>query len=849
MGLREYFQKRSFGKTPEPKGKKKHNHGWRQLRFVVQEHHATALHYDFRLEMDDVLKSWAVPKGPSMNPHDHHLAIQTEDHPYDYRNFEGVIPEGNYGAGNVIVWDEGWYEPRAEDGDEESLLRDLKKGHITFIMHGEKLKGEFALIKMPHAKEDNAWLLIKKGDEYATEEDIAAQDESVRTQRKVDDLGAHGKLPSLNDYPKATKPWTVKPMLCTLVTEPFDREGWLFEIKWDGYRAIASKHGNKMELYSRNQLDFSERYTPIVETLRELKHDVILDGEIVVVDDEGLAHFEWMQNWRKDPRGHLQYHIFDILWCDGRDVRTMPLHSRKALLKAILPARSSVLLYSDDIEVAGLKLFHEMQHRGLEGMVAKNATSEYREDVRGNDWLKVKTHLRQEVVIGGYTEPRGGRTYLGSLLIGTYEKGEFVYRGHSGGGIPDDQRKQLQEKLAKLERRSSPFSIKPKPNAPVHWVRAELVCEMEFSEWTKEGYMRQPEFKGLRPDKKAKDVHREKPRPGALSAVSASPARAPGATPASPGSDTAAARKPGKTSADANRTAPPHLPFEPTHLDKIFFPKHAYTKGDLFEYYTTMADYILPYLKDRPLSLNRMPNGIKGESFFQKNNEHLPDWVPSANIWSDSNNTNLHWIVGYDLKTLLYIVQLGSIEINPWNSRVKHLDKPDWIVIDLDPEGVTFNDVVTVAETVHEVCEEWSIPAYPKTSGKTGIHIFIPTGAKYTYEQTKNLAHLIALEVNKRQPKLTSVERMPKKRQHRIYLDFLQNREGQTLAAPYSVRPTEEASVSMPLHWDEVKKGLDPMDFTIKNAATRLKRTGDLWAPILGKGIDLAKVLKKIEKT
>ncbi|HKX24441.1 MAG TPA: DNA ligase D, partial [Candidatus Saccharimonadales bacterium] len=609
--------------------------------------------------------------------------------------------------------------------------------------------------------------------------------------------------------------------LCTLVEEPFDRDDWIFEIKWDGYRAVGTKHGDELALYSRNHLDFSGKYTPVVEALREIKHDVILDGEIVVVDNEGRAHFEWLQGWHKKPEGNLQYHVFDILWCDGHDVRSMPLLRRKALLKAILP-KSSVLSYSDHVENKGLSLFHEMQRRGLEGMVAKNANSSYREEVRGNDWLKIKTHLRQEVVIGGYTEPRGGRQYLGALLVGVYDdKGEFVYIGHSGGGIADEQRKQLQLKLAKLERKTSPFSTEPKPNAPVHWVKPELVCEMEFSEWTSEGSMRHPEFKGLRPDKKPTDVHREKvkkTKTGTSPTVSASPAAA-------------------------------KLPFEPTHLDKVFFPKHKYTKGDLLEYYTEMAEYILPYLDGRPLSMNRMPNGIKGPSFFQKNNEHLPDWVPSADIFSDSNNEDLHWIVGGQLDTLLYVTQLGSIEINPWNSRVGNLDKPDWIVIDLDPEGVTFNDVIDVAKTVREVTDEWGIPTYPKTSGKTGIHIYIPMGAKYTYEQAKNLAHLIVLEVNKRQPKITSVERNPEKRKHRIYLDFLQNREGQTLAAPYSVRPTPEASVSMPLHWDEVKKGLDPMDYTIKNAAKRLKRTGDLWKPVMGKGIDLAKVLKKIESS
>jgi bifunctional non-homologous end joining protein LigD len=329
----------------------------------------------------------------------------------------------------------------------------------------------------------------------------------------------------------------------------------------------------------------------------------------------------------------------------------------------------------------------------------------------------------------------------------------------------------------------------------------------------KEGYMRHPQFEGLRPDKKPTSVHREMPKKTAPVA-----AKADGA-----------------------------LPFEPTHLDKVFFPKAKYTKGALFTYYTAVSEYILPYLKGRPCSMNRMPNGITGESFYQKNNEHLPDWVPHADIFSDSNNADLHWIVADTLPTLLYMVQLGCIEINPWNSRVDHLDKPDWIVIDLDPEGVTFEDVIAVARTVKDACDEWAIPVHPKTSGKTGIHIFIPTGATYTSEQCRNLAHLIVLEVNKRQPDITSVERNPEKRKHRIYLDWLQNRQGQTLAAPYSVRPTPEATVSMPLHWEEVKKGLKPTDFTIQNALARLKKTGDLWAPVIGKGIDMSKVLKKIE--
>lgn len=811
MGLGDYFRKRKFSETPEPQPDAAPT-APHKLAFVVQEHHATRLHYDFRLEIDGVLKSWAVPKGPSMDPSEHHLAIQTEDHPYQYRTFEGTIPAGNYGAGNVIIWDQGWYEPRAETDDPQKVLRqELKKGHLTFVLHGKKLHGEFALIKFhgPQA-EENAWLLIKKGDDFASKQDITKQDESVVSHKKVDDLG--GKMANLSAYPKKAEPWRVKPMLCTLVEEPFSREGWLFEIKWDGYRAVGTKHGGDAQLYSRNGIDFAVKFPPVFEALHDFKHDVIVDGEVVVIDKDGAPHFEWLQNWNRARDGALHYYIFDILWCDGHNVRSMPLTERKKLLKQILP-KNDVLRLSDDIPTEGQKLFKEMERRHLEGMVAKKADSPYQEDARGANWLKIKTHMRQEVVIAGFTEPRGGRKYLGSLIVGVYDKDGFVYVGHSGGGIPDNQRMELRAHLAKRERKTSPFATDiPKTDTAVHWVRPELVCEMSFSEWTKEGYMRQPTFEGMRPDKKPTDVHREKAKKEAPLA-------------------------PVKTSGS---------PVEFTHLDKVFFPKHKYTKGDLVGYYTSVKDFILPYLKDRPCSMLRMPNGITGEGFFQKNNEHLPSWVPHTDIFSDSNNADLRWIVGGDLNTLLYMVQLGCVEINPWSSRVQQLDKPDWAVIDLDPEGVTFKDVIDVARTVHQVCEEWKVPAYPKTSGKTGIHIFIPMQAKYTYEQVKNFAHLLVLEVNKRMPDITSVERMPEKRKHKIYLDFLQNREGQTLAAPYSVRPTPDASVSMPLHWDEVTPSLKPTDFTIKNALARLQKVGDLWKPALQKGVDLKKVLDTI---
>ena len=779
MGLGKYFQKRRFGQTPEPKGSVKAKAS-KRLAFVVQEHHASQLHYDFRLELDGVLKSWAVPKGPSLDPKEHHLAVAVEDHPYAYRKFEGVIPEGQYGAGNVIIWDEGWYEPRAETTDPVKTLRkELRDGHLTFILHGKKLQGEFALIRMHN---DDNWLLVKKGDRYA----------------RVGDLHGSHKVPDLSAYPKKARITSkIHPMLATLIDKPFNRDGWLFEIKWDGYRAIAHKHGSDVELYSRSGQDFLEKYPEVAEAVRRLKHDVILDGEIVVTDADGQPEFEKLQNWHQNHNGNLRYYVFDLLWCDGRDLRQAPLLERKRILHALL-AETDVLRYSDHIEAKGEGLFKEIRKRGLEGVVAKQADSPYHENERGPNWLKIKTQARQEVVIGGFTEPRGSRKHLGSLLVGIYRHGQFIYTGHSGGGIPDDQRRQLREQLLALEQDKSPFVEQPTPNAPVHWVQPKIICEMSFSQWTSDGLMRHPKFEGLRSDKVPRKVHQE--------------------TPAF------------------------------THLDKVFFPKHNFTKGDLIDYYTSVAPYILPYLKDRPLSLLRQPHGITDEGFFQKNMEHLPDYVPGVDIFSESHNGNLHWMVGGSLATLLYAVQLGSIEINPWNSRVGRLDKPDWIVIDLDPNGKrTFKEVVRVAQTVKAVCDDWQVSAYPKTSGKTGLHIYIPMAAKYSYEQARNFAHLLVIEVSQRQPKLTSIERVPDKRPNQIYLDWLQNRAGQTLAAPYSVRPTPDATVSMPLHWDEVTPELKPTDFTIKNALRRLKRTGDLWKPVTGKGSDLAKVLKTIE--
>ncbi|MGD8373662.1 MAG: DNA ligase D [Candidatus Woesebacteria bacterium] len=792
MSLSDYSKKRNFSSTPEPAVgvAKKHT----KLAFVVQQHQASHLHYDFRLEIDGVLKSWAVPKGPSMNPHEHHLAVMVEDHPYSYKDFEGEIPKGSYGAGTVKIWDKGYYEPRKSNASEDlmTLKQGLESGHITFVLHGKKLKGEFALVRLHNSSQEKAWLLIKKADKYA--------------KKSLEEK------PSLSDYPKKPMPKNVNPMLCILTDEPFSKEGWRFEIKWDGYRAIASKRRGDVRLYSRNHNDFTDKFEPVMQALHDIKHDVVVDGEIVSVDSEGVSHFEWLQNWQSNPRGVLQYQIFDILWCDGVDVQKMPLNLRKFLLKSVLP-KSKTLHLSDDVEIKGEDLFKQAQGHGLEGVVAKRDGSQYKQGERGNDWLKIKTHMRQEFAIGGYTEPKGSRKYLGSLLLGVFEGKKLIYAGRSGGGMSEELRKTLSQQLAKIQISASPFNTMTKLNSVVHWVRPELVCEVSFSEWTQEGRLRQPKFEGLRSDKKPAEIKVEKSTlPKANSMISKL-----------------------------------NLPFEATNLDKVFFPKHGYTKDDLFEYYISVAKYILPYIKGRALSLNRMPDGISGQSFFQKNNPHLPEWASYADIFSESNNTNLRWLVGRDEATLLYAVQLGSVEINPWNSKVSHLTRPDWAVIDLDPHGVGFDKVIETAKTVHAICQEWKIPNYVKTSGIAGLHIYIPLHAKYTNDQAKNLAHLIALETNSRLPKTTSVLRSPDKRQRKVYIDFLQNREGQTVVAPYSVRPTADASISMPLAWSEVDMGLDPSMFNIKNALKRIKKVGDLWTPVLKEAVDLKAVLEKID--
>jgi bifunctional non-homologous end joining protein LigD len=834
MGLQKYKEKRDFKKTPEPEGKEEKPIG--PLRFVIQKHEATRLHYDFRLEMGGVMKSWAVPKGPSLDPEVKRLAMETEDHPISYNKFEGIIPQGQYGGGKVMIWDSGNYVPEGIAEIEESDKKALEmyhKGEIKFVIKGEKIKGGFALVKTHLSGEENAWLLIKHKDQFISKDDITQKDKSVTTGRSLKEIedGAEKKhevwnsnqSAEINSLPNSKFPKEIKPMLATLIDEPFDNENYIFEIKWDGYRAISEIKNGEVNIYSRNQQSFNEKYKPIHDTLKLIKQDMVLDGEIVVVDKKGKANFGLLQNYGKTKDNGLMYYVFDILYLDGKDLQNIPLFERKQILQNALPDLPNVKL-SSHIETEGKKFFKAALRQGLEGIMGKNKNSIYRQNERTDDWVKVKTKARQEAIICGFTEPRGSRKYLGALILGAYENNKLKYIGHTGGKINEISLKDLRDKLDKIETSNSPFEERVAPNAPVHWVKPIMVCEVTFQEWTEAGIMRIPIFEGLREDKDSHDVSIEKSK------------------------QTKKEIKKSPTLLSKSKTFNKN-PVSISNPDKVLWPDEGYTKMDLLNYYKEISDFILPYLKDRPESLKRNPNGVRDDGFFQKDvDPPLPNFVETIKIKSDSENKEIDYLLCQNVETLLYMANLGCIEINPWNSTINDLDKPTWLVIDLDPLDVNFQTVVDVAITTREVLEKYEIPGYPKTSGASGIHVYIPMGNNYTSEQARQFAEILVKIINTKLPEITSIERNPNKRRNRVYLDYLQNRSGQTVAAPYCLRPKPGATVSTPLKWVEVNKKLTPQLFDIRTIFKRLEKVGDLWKPVLGDGIDLSKALKTISK-
>jgi len=610
-------------------------------------------------------------------------------------------------------------------------------------------------------------------------------------------------------------------MLAFLSEEPFDSDEWLFEIKWDGYRAIAEIENRQVNLYSRELNSFNKKYPSIVSALNLIGNDMVLDGEIVVLNNEGKSDFQLLQSYENTGKGNIVYYVLDILYHDGKDLINIPLSHRKKLLKNILPDIQNIR-YNDHIMKEGKAFYRLAEEKGLEGIMAKKLNSKYLINRRSKDWLKLKIKKRQEAIIAGYTEPKGSRGYFGSLILGVYDQNrELIYIGHTGTGFTEDVLENIYRKLQLIKRKTSSFKTEPKTNTPATWVSPELICEVEFTEWTQEGLMRQPVFLGLREDKISKEVRKELP-------------------------DVKSNDKKNTTLKRENKNNPS---FKISNPDKVYWPDDGYKKEDLINYYRNISKYILPYLKDRPESLLRHPDGIKGESFFQKDITQLnADWLNTKNIFSGSEDKRIKYLICNDEKTLIYMANLGCIEINPWFSRIENLDNPDYLVIDLDPLEIEFDKVVETAITVKEVFDEAGTDSYCKTSGATGLHIYVPLDAKYDYDTAVKFAHIIAKLVHSRLPQITSLERSPSKRPKKVYLDYLQNRKGQTLAAPYSVRPRPGAPVSTPLDWTEVKTGLNPVDYNIKTIFKRLERKGDIFKKVLGKSIDIKKCLAKLQK-
>lgn len=847
MSLTVYDKKRDFKRTPEPRSVKASAKKTR-LSFVVQKHDATRLHYDFRLEMDGVLKSWAIPKGPSMIAGEKRLAIMVEDHPLKYGKFFGEIPEGNYGAGTVEIWDKGTYIPSIETEDpQETLLEMLKKGDIKFSLKGTYLKGRFAIFNLKNDEKPNEWMLVKKADEFALDVFDIEGIQSLKTKKNAD------RRKSKKEDPDPFPDPLPKPMLAQLAGDVPDKPAWIYEMKLDGYRMLCSVKDGNGKLVSRGGNNYTEQFKILLEDLGKIEENLILDGEVVSENAKGLSDFQLLQNYVKTRKGDLKYYIFDLLYLNGHNIMNIPLLKRRDLLGAFFRKykfrRISVLGYQTG---DGKDLFKKLSLKGYEGIIAKDPESRYLPGKRTGSWLKIKSVMKQEAVICGYTLPQGGRKYFGSIIMGLFEDGSLKYIGNCGTGFSDASLKELYRKFELLKTDKCPFPAPPdlswSKGRPV-WLEPELVASIKFLEWSDDEIMRNPVFLGLREDKDPREVINEtkvNSRGKAIRRKSDSGTR-------------------GKKEAKVQEQEKPVIGSKEekgktlilsgenvklTNLTKIYWPGEGYTKGDLISYYLNISKFILPYLTDRPQSLNRHPHGIEGESFFQKdmNPEQVPGWVKTITIKSGTNPDGIDYLICNNVATLVFMANLGCIEINPWHSTYKKPDYPSYIVLDLDPGDVPFADVVATALVIKELCDEIKVPCYPKTSGATGLHIYIPLDARYDYEQAKTFAELLAVIAHSRLPLVTSLERTVSKRKDRVYIDYLQNRKGQTIAAPYSVRPRAFATVSAPLEWKEVNNQLSPGMFTIKNFEKRLQKVGDLWQPVIKSGISIARAIKAIEK-
>jgi len=755
--LSEYRRKRDPKATPEPFGGEKRRQ--KQPIFVVQRHEARRLHYDFRLERNGALASWAVPKGVPLEPGERHLAVHVEDHPLEYATFAGEIPKGQYGAGTVEIWDIGTYE----------LLEEKPDGGLTVRLHGRRLKGVWTLVPAHLDGKEENWLILRKRDESA------APAEERRLYR---------------------------PMLATLSENVPTGKDWVYEVKFDGFRTVGYLRRGAVELLSRHEKNLNERFAIVARELPKAVRSpsFVVDGEVCAVDEQGRSSFSLMQQ----GKGTLVYYVFDLLELEGEPVIDRPLTERRALLEPLLDRRNAIVRLSEEFDDGGA-LYEAAREQGLEGIIAKRASSPYKPGQRTRDWLKVKARYRQEFVIAGYTKGEGRRSAtLGALVLGVWKGKELHWVGNVGTGFTEAEIERLLALLRPLERSTSPFAVEPKMprvrKRDVVWVEPKLVAEVEFVEWTHDDHLRAPSYKGLRDDKAPEEVRVERPTEREL-------------------------RR-------GNRM------LRLTNLDKVFWPDEGVTKGDLIDYYQRVAPVLLPHLRDRPFTMKRYPDGIAGEFFFQKDApKHTPEWIKTFEYRSTSRETRQKRMIRYPLVNdelaLLWMANMGCIDMNTWYSRIDKPDRPDFVLFDLDPTpDATFKDVVRVAQLVKEVLDALALESRAKTSGSDGMHVLVPVERRHTYAETREFAEIVAGALARTHPKLVTTQ-WSKANRRGVLIDANQNGEGKTIASVYSVRPKPGAPVSTPLDWDEVVEDLDPRVFTMGVVLDRVERHGDLFEPVL----------------
>jgi bifunctional non-homologous end joining protein LigD len=834
MALEEYAKKREFTQTPEPSADEG-TPGPGTNVFCVQRHAARRLHYDFRIEVSGTMKSWAVPNGPSLDPGRKQLAVMVEDHPMLYATWEGNIPKGNYGAGSMMLWDAGNYELMGEGSAEQQIER----GDFKFKLNGRKLQGNFALVRLRNAGKGNEWLMLKKKDEAAQPDwDIEQHAWSVKSGRSQEEIAldmpereVRGEGPPATGAVAAPMPAMFTPMLAASSEKPPVGPGWIYEIKWDGVRALCFVQDGEAKFVGRRGTVMDRQYPELHEIPKFLRaRSAVLDGEIAVLDEAGRANFGHIQpRIMASDSGAIEqlarsrpaiYFVFDLVYLNGYDLTRVPLEGRKRLLRSILRPGCGALRYSEEFDADPQQLLELARAQGLEGLLAKRTGSHY-QTRRTGDWVKVKVALEQDFVIAGWTE--GERDYFGALVLGAFEKGEFVHVGRVGSGFDSKVLAAVYAMVTPLENGVCPFRELPATETRAHWVRPELVCRVKYQMWTHEAKLRAPVFVGIRNDVLAEDC--------TLTPVEATPRAA----------LIAGTRDEASVNVDGQA-------IRIKNLNKVLWPKEGYTKRDLINYYDSVADLLIPYWKDRPLSLRRYPDGIESEGFFQKNvDSNFPSWMRTEMVEEEGEEPRRR-IVGNGRAELIYLANLGCIDQNPWMSRVGSIEYPDFLLVDLDPHECSYDKIVEAALMVKARLDLIGLRGYPKTTGGDGMHIYIPVEPVYTYPQTKAFAEILARLLASERPDLSTLPRAVGKRAGgKVYFDYLQNGLGKTISGPYVLRAHPGAPVATPLEWSELKPGLRPQNFNITNAAVRFSRVGDLFEGVLSRPQRLEAAIAKLD--